>query len=149
MLDQYAAEVTAGDFDLGAEAQAFLADTDASTANGPAAEGAPMAEEGPAADASTGGGPAGAEGMPDAGADGGQSRVMSALRTAGSAMAEGARWAAPAVGTALKEETGVDLYRFAGEQPELNKDQNFAAGVTRWAIRRAVEHMAERQGAKA
>lgn len=60
---------------------------------------------------------------------------------------EGVRWAAPVVGTALKEETGVDPYRFAAEQPELNHDQQFATGVTRWAIRRAAEHMTERRAA--
>lgn len=114
----------------------------------------PVAEaEAATGDAQAGGGE---PGEPEAGPDAfqaadasGPSRLMGALRTAGNAMGEAARWTTPVVGTALKEETGMDVYRFAGEQPELNEDQQFAAGVARWAIRRGMEHLAERQASGA
>lgn len=134
-----------GNYDLGAEAQAFLADAPASTES--TGREVPIAEEGAPEGAQAEGAEPFMEGAPDPAPDSGQSRLMGALKTAGSAVAEGARWAAPVVGTALKEETGVDLYKFSAEQPELDRDQNFAAGVTRWAIRRGLERLAESQAA--
>jgi len=56
-----------------------------------------------------------------------------------------AGWSAPVVHDALKQETGADLYDFVGaEQPELTRSQQFASGVTQFALRRAAERMAER-----
>jgi hypothetical protein len=56
-----------------------------------------------------------------------------------------AAWAAPVANEALRQETGRDVYDFMGrQQPELNQDQQFGAGVARWALRRVGEHMAER-----
>jgi hypothetical protein len=108
----------------------------------------PVAEAEAAMAAASAGNPG--EGNPGEGSpDGGSSRLMGALRTAGNAMREGGRWAAPVVGAALQEEAGVDVYKFAGEQPELNEDQQFATGVTRWALRRGMEHLAERAATKA
>jgi hypothetical protein len=132
-----AADVAAG-YDPVAEAEAAMAATSA----GNPGEGSP--------DANPLGGPEPVQaGNTERSPDGGPSRLMGALRTAGNAMREGGRWAAPVVGAALQEEAGVDVYKFAGEQPELNEDQQFATGVTRWALRRGMEHLAERAAAKA
>ncbi len=61
---------------------------------------------------------------------------------------QGARWMAPVVGTALKEEAGIDPYRFTSEgQPELTEDQQFVTGFVRWAGRRGAEMLAERAAA--
>jgi hypothetical protein len=58
---------------------------------------------------------------------------------------EAVAWTAPVVGTAIKDETGMDPFRFTKEgQPELTSDQNFAAGMARFALRRGMERLAAR-----
>lgn len=76
-------------------------------------------------------------------ADGEHSRLASIRDMVKEAVA----WTAPVVGTAIKDETGVDPFRFTKEgQPELTSDQNFATGVARFALRRGVERLAARAG---
>ncbi len=125
------ADAAAG-YDPVAEAEAAMA---AASAGNPA-EGSP--------DAVPGGGPE-PEAVQEGNPDGGPSRLASVLKMAGNAIGEGARWIAPAAGTALKEETGFDPFQFTKEgQPDLDQDQRFVAGTLRWAGRRGAEVLAER-----
>jgi hypothetical protein len=128
------ADAAAG-YDPVAEAEAAMAGASA----GNAGEGSPG--EGTLG-ADPGGGP---EAVYEGNPDGGPSRFANALKTAGNAIGEGARWIAPAAGTALKEETGFDAFQFTKEgQPDLDQDQQFVSGCLRWAGRRGAEVLAER-----